>query len=208
MNPNEVFRDIEIGKRIFQVSNLGRVYRDGIELRQRENHDGYLVVSTIPNRGMGVHRMVAMAFVINDDPVGKKEVNHIDFNRKNNQATNLEWLSHEDNIRHSTVNGRYIRRFGKDNPNFGNKKLSKFYQENPSIAVEKQSRKGLQNGKSQAIELYKEGTLIRTFDYIGACCEYLYRYHAFNKNPEVIRSGIRRSIKNNKPYKCFNFKKI
>ena len=43
-----------------------------------------------------VHRLVAKAFVPN--PHGKKEVNHIDHNKENNKATNLDWVTRRENI--------------------------------------------------------------------------------------------------------------
>lgn len=46
-----------------------------------------------------VHRLVADAFV--DNPCGYKEINHIDGNKKNNPAANLEWCSRKENLLHS-----------------------------------------------------------------------------------------------------------
>lgn len=203
----EEFKTITIKNLEFCVSNLGKVYKNGLELKQNENFDGYLVVYVGNNRSIGVHRLVAMAFIPNDEPEIKKEVNHKDFNRKNNVVTNLEWMTHSDNIKYSHKNGRYEPKYGENNPNYGNKKLSKFYEENPEVALEKQSRKGSKNGKAKSIELYKDGFLIKKFDYIGDCCKYLNENYGFSNDPEIIRCGIRRSIKRNVPYKGFTFKK-
>ncbi len=203
----EEFRTLELHNAELRISNLGRVYKDNKELRKNENGDGYLVVYVGNNRSVGVHRLVAMAFIPNDEPEIKKTVNHIDFDRKNNIVSNLEWMSHTDNVKYSHENGRYKRRFGAENSNFGNRKLSEFYSKNPEIALEKQSRKGAQNGKAKPIELYKEGEFIMKFDYIGDCCEYLHKNHGFSNNAETVRCGIRRSMKHNVPYKGFTFRK-
>ena len=45
-----------------------------------------------------VHRLVAMAFVHNDDPVNKTQVDHKDNDRSNNAAANLEWVTPEENM--------------------------------------------------------------------------------------------------------------
>ena len=207
-NLNRNYKKLTINGIEFDVSDCGRVCKNDIELKQNENHDGYLVTYVGNNRSIGVHRLVAMAFIPNDDPDNKKEVNHKDFNRKNNHVNNLEWVSHSDNVKYSHENGRYSKKFGDSNPNYGNRKLSKFYSMNPQIALEKQSRKGCQNGMSKPIELlFEDGTFINKFDYIGDCCKFLSENYGFSNNPEIIRCGIRRSIKHNRPYKGFIFKK-
>lgn len=48
-----------------------------------------------------IHRLVAEAFIHNDDPINKTTINHIDGNRSNNMISNLEWLSYSDNLEHA-----------------------------------------------------------------------------------------------------------
>lgn len=59
------------------------------------NNDGYLCFGG----GIPVHLYVAYGWV--DGYFEGAEVNHKDFNRKNNCATNLEWVTHKKNIEHS-----------------------------------------------------------------------------------------------------------
>lgn len=49
-----------------------------------------------------VHRIVAQAFVPN--PLGLPEVNHIDGNKENNDASNLEWCTRQQNMAHAVKN--------------------------------------------------------------------------------------------------------
>ena len=50
-----------------------------------------------------VHRLVAEAFIPN--PYNLPEVNHLDSNRANNHVSNLEWVTHSDNMKHSYAKG-------------------------------------------------------------------------------------------------------
>lgn len=112
--------------------------------------DGYPRVSfETPNgwRSAPVHRLLAIAFIPN--PNNYPEVDHIDFDRTNFNLNNLAWITRKDNVRRSVVNKPDIT--GKNNPNYGNRKLSQFYKEHPDIAKEKQGRPGKQNGR------YKNG---------------------------------------------------
>lgn len=52
-----------------------------------------------------ISRLVAQAFIPN--PENKKEVNHIDFNAENNHVSNLEWVTHKENMQHSLKGGRF-----------------------------------------------------------------------------------------------------
>lgn len=102
----------------YEVSDQGLVRRVSGELvGQWANDQGYMLVRLSgPRRTVRVHRLVAEAFVSN--PSGAQGVNHIDCNRANNAAANLEWCSQGENIRHSRRLGRYPDYWkGKRSPN-------------------------------------------------------------------------------------------
>lgn len=47
-----------------------------------------------------LHRLVAMHFIPNSDP-SRDQVNHKDGDRNNNAASNLEWVTSSENVRHA-----------------------------------------------------------------------------------------------------------
>lgn len=57
------------------------------------------------SRWQKIHRLVALAFIPNPD--NKPEVNHIDGNKLNNHVTNLEWVTHQENIQKGHDNGQW-----------------------------------------------------------------------------------------------------
>lgn len=149
--------------------------------------------------------MVAMCWVPNDDPLTKVEVNHKDYCRTNNHASNLEWMSHADNVRYSMCRRKSIR--GENNPNYGNRKLSKHYKENPDDARQKQGRPGLKNGRCRAIDIYRSGILIGSFSYIEECCLYIKETYNSSATTSGIRSQIDKSIRTGHPYRGLTFVK-
>lgn len=54
---------------------------------------------------IAIHRAVASAFCPNDDPEHKTVVNHIDGNKLNNDASNLEWCTIQENVQHALNTG-------------------------------------------------------------------------------------------------------
>jgi hypothetical protein len=57
------------------------------------------IIYTWGRRSTYIHRLVANAFI--DNPLNKREVNHIDGNKLNNNDTNLEWATKEENRIHA-----------------------------------------------------------------------------------------------------------
>lgn len=99
----EIWKEIEIKGVVYKVSNTGRVFGKTRELKQRLDKCNYPTV-TIGNKNnrtrVRVHRLVLLAF----NPVEgmeNLEVNHKDYDRSNNNLDNLEWLTHEENVRYS-----------------------------------------------------------------------------------------------------------
>lgn len=82
-------KSLSAGKSKYQCVSL---WNDGIEKR------------------IGVHRIVAMAFLPNPDKL--PEVNHKDENNKNNCVENLEWCSHKYNMVYGTAIDRQSRKRG------------------------------------------------------------------------------------------------
>ena len=84
------------------VSNTGKV-RSLLydrELKPFISNRGYLRVNLSKDKtvkSVHLHRLVAEAFVPN--PNGYDTVDHIDGNKLNNNADNLQWLSRGENIR-------------------------------------------------------------------------------------------------------------
>lgn len=223
----EIWKDIVGYEQFYQISNYGRVrsldryvkrcdgviqFKKGIIKSPKVNEDGYRTITLSKNgedKTIGIHILVAKHFV--DNPYNLPEVNHIDFDRQNNYAENLEWCTHKDNIKHSSDNGRYkLRDFtGKNNPNYGNHKLSEIYRQNKDLAIEKLSRPAEMNGRAVKIELYDiDMNYVGTFDWIGGCCQYLIENKYSTSTINGIRSRIEVAIKSNKPYLKHYFKKI
>lgn len=205
----ETFKEIIHRGVKFEVGSNGTIRINGKVRKPVLNQDGYYRIwfcaDNITPTVIGHHRLIAMAYVDNDDPVHKVEVNHKDYNRINNTPENLEWVTHRDNVLHLK---EHYRKFGVDNPNYGNHKLSQKYKDNPELSLEKQSRKGLQNGRCRPIKLFYNGEYIKTFDYVELCINYLRENNVTTGTSASVRGRIDASVRNNKPYKGYTFEKM
>lgn len=112
----------------YQVSNMGRVKSLGNDKKRNEkilkpgkNKSGYLKVNLCKEgkmKTMKIHRLVGQAFVQNDS-LFNTEINHIDEDKTNNCAWNLQWCEHSYNMNYGTRNERSKKSLTN------NKKLSK-----------------------------------------------------------------------------------
>ena len=105
----EIWKDIEGYEGLYQVSNFGRILsiRSHYILKGSMSSQGYKVTTlSKPNhkeaKRVLIHRLVAKSFVPN--PQNKPQVNHIDGNKLNNNANNLEWVTGKENIQHTSKN--------------------------------------------------------------------------------------------------------
>jgi hypothetical protein len=108
---SETWRDIKGYEGYYQVSDLGRV-----RLIDRSLIAAKLISIGIGGRGyqrvnlskggistgIYVHRLVAQAFIAN--PNNLCQVNHKDWNKKNNNVSNLEYVAPRENVFHSKLN--------------------------------------------------------------------------------------------------------
>jgi len=116
----EIWRDIEGFEGSYKISNYGQVkslsryilfktgyikdHKGGM-LKFNVNKDGYCRICLRGIKGdthLFIHRLVANAFILN--PENKPFVNHKDFNPSNNEVSNLEWVTHQENILHARNN--------------------------------------------------------------------------------------------------------
>lgn len=100
----EIWKNHPFFGQLVQFSNLGRIksfvkYKEGKILNNKEvDNIGYVRVK-IAGKRYRIHRYIAELFVPN--PENKPEVNHIDGDKTNNRADNLEWTTRSENQKHA-----------------------------------------------------------------------------------------------------------
>lgn len=100
----EQFKKIK-GYSHYRIYSNGRIYSEFINryITPTEDSSHYLQNTLVDDNGnrktIKTHRLVAIAFLPN--PENLPDVNHRDFNRKNNNVTNLEWCTAEYNAQYT-----------------------------------------------------------------------------------------------------------
>lgn len=99
----EIWKDIKGYEGLYQISNFGRVKRNGNILKPIDSH-GYKYVHLCnknhERKNHAIHRLVALTFIYN--PSNLPQVNHIDGDKSNNLITNLEWVTATENAYHKS----------------------------------------------------------------------------------------------------------
>lgn len=119
INP-EIWKDIKGYEGKYEISNFGRV-KSHVKIGTPTYYKtpilstpGYYIVclskdGKVPY-SVGIHRLVAEAFVENTDKT-KTEINHKDGNKLNNYYENLEWVTRKENNEHAIKSGlrKYVK---------------------------------------------------------------------------------------------------
>lgn len=102
----EKFKKIK-GYSHYRIYDNGRIYSEFINryITPTEDSEHYLQNTLVNDNGnrktIKTHRLVAMAFLPN--PKNLPDINHKDFNRKNNNVDNLEWCTEQYNSQYTAV---------------------------------------------------------------------------------------------------------
>lgn len=182
-NNMKQFRDTK-----YYVSPTGHIINSatGKKLSKREDKYGYLRTTLYINTkrtDFFVHRLVAELYC-NDFDINL-QVNHKDGNKKNNDYNNLEWVTCQQNIRHSWDNGLKHKNYSQKelneiNRNSANKRYS-------SMTDIEKEQNGLCKNKNPAFN--KNYNLNKTHEQLENIKKKKQLTHELNKKNHLNKSG-------------------
>ena len=103
---NELYKEIEGYNGYYLISPSGVISNRQQILKTFIINSGYRAIKLTASGKKThrlIHRLVAEAFLLN--PGNKREVNHIDGNKLNNNVCNLEWVTSSENKQHAIRTG-------------------------------------------------------------------------------------------------------
>ena len=118
LTPSEQWKTIDEFP-AYSVSDQGRIKSNKTDkvMSLQDQNKGYVVVNLINEYGLKrvlVHRIVAKAFHPNPDNL--PQVNHLNTDKTDNRAINVEWTTQSDNIKHAFSMG-LMNQQGTNNSN-------------------------------------------------------------------------------------------
>lgn len=153
------------GKKHFRNARIYKPRRN-----KNNGYYGYAYRSSNKTKNNAVHRLVAMHFVENPKPDQYKEVNHIDGDKSNNNASNLEWCDRKKNMEHASKHGLI------------NKESKK-----RKIQCTANSRNSAEKRRSEVAEYNENGYFVKSSKHVeGDIFRLSYKGHYF-RDAETLR---------------------
>lgn len=98
----EIWKDIPGYEEYYEASNTGLIRRKSYIMKCRITKDGYPAITLCgggKQKSKTIHRIIAELFV--ENPENKPQVNHKDGIKQNAFASNLEWMTSSENVKHA-----------------------------------------------------------------------------------------------------------
>lgn len=120
-------RDVIGYEGLYSITKSGRIFRSSIKKRlvngefltlppielsvkSKSYYPSVALAKNGKQKTFYVHRLVAIHFIHNPDPLVLREINHKDKNIFNYTAENLEWCTRSENMKHAKSGKKILRK--------------------------------------------------------------------------------------------------